>query len=204
MTIFHRKHPNSQFETKLLRDKVHRIIKEKSFEEGGEYILASGKKSNYYLDLKPTLFDPEGSNAVAEMILNELDNTTVDYVGGLATGAIPLASCVTLLSFKLECSRPLPGFFVRDKVKDHGTKKLIEGLAKGESLKGKRVVIVDDVTTLGESAMRAIDAIKDAGAEVVRVIAVVDREEGAEKFFQDQSIPFKALFRASEFRSLPN
>jgi orotate phosphoribosyltransferase len=183
----------------LLREQVHRIIKEKSFEEGGEYTLASGKKSDYYLDLKPTLFDPEGSNVVAEMILNELEDTAVDYVGGLATGAIPLAAAIALLSYKVGC--PLPGFFVREKPKDHGTKKVIEGLARGESLKGKRVVIVEDVTTGGGSAMTAINAVRSAGAEVTLVISVVDREEGAEKFFRDQSIPFKALFRAGEFKT---
>jgi orotate phosphoribosyltransferase len=193
--LFHRSKPLSQFEANLLREKVLRIIKEKSFTEG-DYVLASGKRSDYYLDLKPTLFSPEGANVVAEMVLNELENTWVDYIGGLAMGAIPVASAVTMLS-------PIPSFFVRENPKDHGTKKLIEGLAEGESLEGKRVVIVDDVTTHGGSAMKAINAVRKAGAEVVLVLSIVDREEGAEDFFRKQSIPFKCLFRASEFKSQP-
>ena len=193
--LFHRSKPLSQFEANLLREKVLRIIKEKSFTEG-DYVLASGKRSDYYLDLKPTLFSPEGANVVAEMVLNELENTSVDYIGGLAMGAIPVASAVTMLS-------PIPSFFVREKPKDHGTKKLIEGLAEGESLEGKRVVIVDDVTTHGGSAMKAINAVRKAGAEVVLVLSIVDREEGAEDLFRKQSIPFKCLFRASEFKSQP-
>jgi orotate phosphoribosyltransferase len=198
MTLFRRFKPLSRFEANLLREKVHRIIKARSFAEG-EFVLASGERSKYYLDLKPTLFDPEGSNAVAELVLDELENTWIDYIGGLAMGAIPLTSAITLLSQRYEC--PLPGFFVRDKVKDHGTMKLIEGLTEGESLKGKRVVIVDDVTTKGESAMIAIDAARNVGAEIVLVLSIVDREAGAEMFFRNQSIPFTCLFRASDFLS---
>jgi orotate phosphoribosyltransferase len=198
MTLLHRSKPLSTFEANLLREKVHRIIKEKSFAEG-DFVLVSGRKSKYYLDMKPTLFSPEGATAVAELVLNELENTRVDYIGGLAVGAIPLASAVAIVSARYEC--PLPGFFVRSAVKDHGTKKLIEGLAAGETLAGKRVVIVDDVTTQGKSAMTAVEAAREAGAEIVLVLSIVDREEGAEEFFRAQSIPFRWLFRASEFLS---
>jgi orotate phosphoribosyltransferase len=180
MTLFRRSKPLSRFEANLLREKVHRIIKARSFAEG-DFVLASGERSNYYLDLKPTLFDPEGSNAVAEMVLDELENTWIDYIGGLAMGAVPLTSALTFLSQRFEC--PLPGFFVRDKVKDHGTMKLIEGLAEGESLKGKRVVIVDDVTTKGESAMIAIDATRNAGAEIILVLLIVGQRSRRRSVF---------------------
>jgi orotate phosphoribosyltransferase len=110
-----------------------------------------------------------------------------------------LASAVAIVSQSCDC--PLPGFFVRTAVKDHGTKKLIEGLAAGETLAGKRVVIVDDVTTQGSSAMTAVEAARGAGAEVVLVLSIVDREEGAEDLFRAQAIPFRWLFRASEFLS---
>jgi orotate phosphoribosyltransferase len=197
MTL-HRAKPLSKFEANPLREKVHRIIKEKSFAEG-DFVLVSGRRSKYYLDMKPTLFSPEGATAVAELVLNELAGTRVDYIGGLAVGAIPLASAVAIVSERHEC--PLPGFFVRSAVKDHGTKKLIEGLAAGETLSGKRVVIVDDVTTQGTSAMTAVEAARGAGAEVALVLSIVDREEGAEDFFRAQAIPFRWLFRASEFLS---
>jgi orotate phosphoribosyltransferase len=196
MAHFHRSKPLSQFEANLLREKVQRLIKEKSFTEGN-YVLASGKTSTYYLDMKPTLLSPEGANGIAEMVLHELEDVPVDYVGGLAMGAIPLTSAVIMLSGQY--GSPLLGFFVRDKPKDHGTRKVIEGLAEGESLSGKKVVILEDVTTHGRSAMLAINAARDAGAEIVLVLSIVDRQEGAEDFFRTQSIPFKHLFRTGDF-----
>jgi len=198
MTLYRRSKPLSQLEASFLREKVRQLIKDKSFSEGA-YVLTSGKASNYYLDLKPTLFSPDGANGVAELALNELENTWVDHVGGLATGAIPLVSAIVMLSYQF--GSPVPGFFVREQPKGHGTKKLIEGLAEGESLQGKRVIIVDDVTTYGGSAMKAIDAVRKAGAEVILALSVVDREEGAEDLFRQQAVPFKWLFRASDFKS---
>ena len=191
-----RRSPLSEFECSLLRSKVFNIIKNKSFSKG-KYILASGKQSNYYLDLKPTMFDPEGSDTLSEMILDKLSSTNIDYVGGLALGAVPLVSTVTLLSHRQ--GRPLPGFFVRKEVKDHGTRKLIEGLSKNETLQGKRVAILDDVTTSGGSAMMAVHAAQESGAIVVLVLSIVDREEGAEELYRQQNIPFESFFRASEF-----
>jgi len=188
--------PRSQFESNLLRAKVFKLIQEKSFSKG-RYKLVSGKESNYYLDMKPTMFNPEGADALSELILDRLNEVTVDYVGGLALGAVPLISTITMLS---HCrGYPISGFFVRKDIKDHGTKKLVEGLARGETLSGKRAVILDDVTTTGGSAMIAVDAAKDLGAEIVLVLSIVDREEGATEFYQAQGIPFAALFTASEF-----
>jgi orotate phosphoribosyltransferase len=186
----------SPFESNLLREKVFRLIKDKSFAKG-EYVLASGKKSDYYLDMKPTMFDPEGLNALAEMVLHELQKLNVDYVGGLALGAMPLISSINLLSQRM--GTPIPGFFVRKEVKDHGTKKLVEGLTENETLEGKTVVILDDVTTTGGSAMIAVDAAQEAGAKVILVLSVVDREEGAIELYGAKGIPFRALFLASEF-----
>jgi orotate phosphoribosyltransferase len=91
--------------------------------------------------------------------------------------------------------RPLPGFFVRKSAKDHGTKKLIEGTS---DIAGKNVVILDDVTTKGGSAMLAVRAAQDAGAIVTLVLSVVDRQEGAAKLFTDAGIPFQHLFTADE------
>ncbi len=186
----------SPFEANLLRTKVFNIIKNKSFARG-KYVLASGKESNYYLDLKPTMFDPEGANALSELILNKLSEVDVDYVGGLALGAVPLVSSITVMSAKRE--RPLPGFFVRKEVKDHGTMKRVEGLAGGQTLQGKRVVILDDVTTTGGSAMIAVEAAQKSGAAIVLVLSIVDREEGAAELYRRHNIPFECLFRASEF-----
>jgi orotate phosphoribosyltransferase len=175
------------------RSRAFKLIKERSFSKR-KVTLASGKESNFYFDLKPTMFNPEGSLLLAELILQKLDGLNIDFVGGLAMGAVPLIGPINMLSFQK--GKPLPGFFVRKEVKDHGTKRIIEG---AESLKGMKVVILDDVTTSGGSAMIAVNAAKDAGAKVVLVLSVVDREEGATKFFADKGIPFAALFTASAF-----
>ncbi len=86
---------------------------------------------------------------------------------------------------------------MRQKPKDHGTKKLVEG----EPIAGKRVVILEDVTTTGGSAMKAVDAVREAGAEVALVLSIVDREEGAAEFYRQAGLPFDSLFKAGEFKA---
>ena len=95
--------------------------------------------------------------------------------------------------------QPIAAFFVRKKPKEHGARLAIEGLAKGESLQGKRVVIVEDVTTTGGSALKAVEAVRDAGGEVALVFTMVDREEGASETFAQAGLPFRSLYRAGEF-----
>jgi orotate phosphoribosyltransferase len=182
--------------SETLREKVFRLIKDKSFAIG-QFVLASGRTSNYYLDMKPTMFDPHGAAALSELILARLADRSVEYVGGLALGAVPLISATTMLSALKD--KPIAGFFVRKDVKDHGTRKLVEGLAVNESLEGKNVAILEDVTTTGGSAMVAIEAAQKSGAKIVLVLSVVDREEGATEFFRQKGIPFEALFKASDF-----
>ena len=186
--------PRTPRDTPALRNQLFEIIKRLSFLRGS-FVLSSGRTSNYFLDMKPTMLDPEGSSLLAELVLIQLQDMEVQSIGGIAIGAVPLVSQVAMLSHSTD--RPLPGFFVRKAVKDHGNQKLIDGV-KQDDLKGKRVAILEDVTTTGESAMRAIKAAQDAGAKIELVLAIVDREEGAAEFFEKQGIPFKWLFRASE------
>jgi orotate phosphoribosyltransferase len=178
---------------KTARAKAFHLIKEKSFFKGS-FTLASGKVSNYYLDMKPTMFDPEGALLLADLVLSHIEGVGADLIGGLEMGAVPLISTVAMRSAMV--GRPLPGFFVRKSVKDHGTKKLVEGIS---SVKGKRVVILDDVTTTGASAMIAVEAARKAGATVVLVLSVVDRQEGATEFYKEVGIPFAQLFTAGDF-----
>src|SRR5438552_2277250 len=121
----------------------------------------------------------------------------VDYVGGLEMGAVPIAGAIAQLSFLK--GRPLPAIFVRKKPKEHGARLAVEGLAKGESLSGKRVVVVEDVTTTGGSAMKAVEAVRDAGGEVALVFTMVDREEGATEAFAQAGLAFRSLYKAGEF-----
>jgi orotate phosphoribosyltransferase len=176
-----------------MRERAFAIIKERSFARG-KFVLASGRESSVYLDLKPTMFHPEGANLVARLLLDKLKDRPVDYVGGLEMGAVPLVTAVTLMS--AETARPIPGFFVRKNVKKHGTERRIEAV---RDLKGRNVVILEDVTTTGGSSMQAVLAAQEAGAQVILVLTVVDRREGAAEFFQEQGLPFEWLFRAEEF-----
>ena len=178
------------------RARLAEIIRKRSFGRG-EITLASGRKSDFYFNLKPTMLDPEGAALLAELTFEALKDDGLDYVGGLEMGAVPIAGAVAQLSFML--GAPMQAFFVRKKPKEHGAKLSIEGLMPGETLAGKRVVIVEDVTTTGGSAMKAVDAVRDAGATVAFVLSLVDREEGATEAFAAQGLDFRAIYRASEF-----
>jgi orotate phosphoribosyltransferase len=178
------------------RARLKDIIRTRSFGRG-EITLASGRKSDFYFNLKPTMLDPEGAALLAELSLDALKDQQVDYIGGLEMGAVPLAGAIAQLSWLK--GHPIAAFFVRKKPKEHGARLSVEGLAKGESLQGKRIVIVEDVTTTGGSAVKAVEAVRDAGGEVALVFTMVDREEGAAEAFASADIPFRALYRAGEF-----
>jgi orotate phosphoribosyltransferase len=177
-----------------IRAKLFALIKARSFRRGS-IALTSGRSSNYYFDMKPTMFDPAGAAWLAELMLDQMEGLKVDYVGGLAIGAVPLVSCIAMLSHQR--GRPIPGFFVRTQVKDHGTQRRIEGTA--ENLKGKNVVIVEDVTTTGGSATTAAQAAGEEGANVVLVLSAVDRLEGAVEHFGKLGIAFRAIYTSDEF-----
>ena len=175
------------------RARLFEIIKERSLVRG-RVVLASGKVSDHYFDMKPTMFDPEAAELLSELILARLEGVAVDYVGGLEMGAVPLITPIAIASRR--AGRPMPGFFVRKAVKDHGTKRLVEGVS---DVRAKRVAIVEDVTTTGASAMKAVEALREAGATIPLVISILDREEGAGQLYAGAGIPFQSLFKASEF-----
>lgn len=175
------------------------IVRDRSFQSGVEVKLASGRTSLFYFNMKPTMLHPEGARLIATLILDQLaaDGIRADMIGGLEMGAVPLAAAVTAVSAIQ--GRPLAAFFVRKQAKEHGTKSLIEGLPKGETLAGKRVVIVEDVTTTGGSAIKAAEAVAAEGAEVVRVVTVLDRREGAVEAFAAAGLDFKPLLTIADF-----
>ena len=181
---------------KAARTRLRDIIEKRSFGRG-EITLASGRKSDFYFNLKPTMLDAEGALLLAELTFEALAPEELDYIGGLEMGAVPIASAVAALSALR--GNPVHAFFVRKKPKEHGAKLLIEGLAKDESLAGKRVAVIEDVTTTGGSAMKAVETVKEAGAEVALVFTMVDRQEGAAETFAAAGLPFRALFLAEEF-----
>ena len=178
------------------RARLADIIRARSFGRG-EITLASGRKSDFYFNLKPTMLDPEGAALLAELTFDGLKDDKLDYVGGLEMGAVPLAGAIAQLSWLK--NHPIAAFFVRKKPKEHGARLAVEGLAKGETLQGKRVVIVEDVTTTGGSAIKALEAVRHAGGDVVLVYTMIDREEGAAENFAEAGVPFRSLYKAREF-----
>jgi orotate phosphoribosyltransferase len=178
------------------RARLADIIRTRSFGRG-DITLASGRRSDFYINLKPTMLDPEGAALLAELTYEALKDDALDYVGGLEMGAVPLAGALAQLSWIK--GHPIGAFFVRKKPKEHGARLAVEGLAKGESLQGKRVVIVEDVTTTGSSALKAAEAVRDAGGEIALVFTMVDREEGATENFAEAGITFRSLYKAAEF-----
>ena len=174
--------------------RLRTLISEKSLLHGKTlFTLASGKTSNYYFNMKATTFDPEGATLIADLVLDALESFDIQNVGGLEMGAVPIATCVSMRSF--ERDRPLPGFFVRKEAKGHGTQARIEP----PLLPGARVAIGEDVTTTGASALKAAEVLRTAGCEVVVVVSLVDRLEGAAAAFAKQNLRFVALLTADEF-----
>jgi orotate phosphoribosyltransferase len=175
-----------------LRNKLFMLLKERAFRRG-KVTLASGRESDFYFDMKPAMLDPDGASLLAEIILQELDGVEAECVGGIEMGAVPLIAPVAMKS--LDHGRHLQGFFVRKAVKDHGTKKRVDGA----DIAGKSVVILEDVTTTGGSSMEAVKAVTEAGGRVVLVLSILDRGEGASDLYAAAGIPFKSLYRAEEF-----
>lgn len=174
------------------------IIKARSFQAGREVKLASGRTSTYYFNMKPTMMDAEGAHTIASLILAAIRDKSVDLVGGLEMGAVPIASAVAAVSYGTD--KPVNAFFVRKQAKEHGTKSLIEGLPMGDTLKGKRVVVVEDVTTTGGSAIKAAELVRAEGAEVVGVVTVVDRHEGAGEAFAAAGLTLTPILTLEDFK----
>jgi orotate phosphoribosyltransferase len=180
------------------RARLIEIIKARSFQTGADMKLASGRVSNFYFNMKPTMLDPEGGYLIAQLILDALDGVDAEWIGGLEMGAVPIGAAVAALGYAR--GRRLAAFFVRKHVKEHGTKSRVEGLAKGDTLEGKCVVIVEDVTTTGSSALKAVEAVRAEGAEVVRVVTIVDRQEGAGETLRAAGLVFEPLLTIQDFR----
>jgi orotate phosphoribosyltransferase len=179
------------------RQKLLDIIRRRSFREKGAFKLASGRISTIYFNLKPTMLDPEGARLIGAALATKAAELGADTVGGLEMGAVPLVSVTAAMS--AVAGKPIRAIFVRKAAKDHGTQSLIEGLAEGENLSGRSVVVVEDVTTTGGSALKSVAILREAGASVTDVVTVLDREEGAGEAFSAAGIRLHALFRKTEF-----
>jgi orotate phosphoribosyltransferase len=169
------------------RDHLRQMLLDRSM-RFGEFVLSSGATSNYYIDVRKTSLHPEGLKLISALFWEQLRNDDITAVGGLTLGADPLVAGVMWHSHGE--GRPLEGFLVRKAAKEHGTRGQVEGNLAGH----KRVAILDDVITSGESSIIAAEAAESYKAEVVRVLAVVDRGQGASQIFQQRGYPFTPLF----------
>jgi len=181
-------------------ERLIKLILEKSFRYNDNPIfkLASGRHSNYYIDCKPTTLDPEGKYLIGNIIFNRIGDIKVDAIGGLSKGADPIADAVSLISYLKE--KPIKAFYVREKIKDHGVIKKIEG----DLHKGEKVVIVDDVVTTGSSTIKAMECAREKGLEVIKVIVLVDREEGGKEKILEHIENFESIITRTRLMEVFN
>jgi orotate phosphoribosyltransferase len=162
--------------------------------------LSSGVTSHHYYNSKNCILDPHGLDLISELLLKEVRKFNVKSVGGLETGSIPLVSAICLKSSLTE-SNPLSAFFVRKEPKKHGPQA--DGpLAYFEGNPISPIVIVDDVITTGNSVIdKTLDRIKKLGSmEVIGIVCIIDREQGADRLFKKHNLEFYSLFKHSNFK----
>ncbi len=160
----------------------------------GDFVLSSGQRSSYYINGKQVTLHPQGALAVGRLLLSLLPSDT-QAVAGLTLGADPIVSAVSVISALENC--PIPALIVRKESKGHGTMAYIEGPTLPE---GAQVVVLEDVVTTGQSAMKAVERLRNAGYKVEQVIALVDREQGGAEFYQSVGLEFQAMFSISDIQ----
>ena len=182
-----------------MREELLKIIYKRSFRYDPEcgFKLASGKSSDVYIDLKKTVLSSEGMELTGRVIYDMVRGAGITGIGGLTLGADPVAYAAAMIS-NLD-GAPLDVFIVRKEVKGHGTMRKVEGsLAEGD-----KVCIVDDVITTGGSTIKAIEGARAAGLDVVKVIALVNRQEGGgENILNASGLPLEAAFTKTELLRL--
>jgi orotate phosphoribosyltransferase len=181
------------------KEQLRALLKKKSVFRG-EFTLASGAKSDFYVDARVTTFDPRGACLIGEVgwqLVKETAakfNKNVNAIGGLTLGADPIALSIGIAAQRENSSTPLQVFTVRKAVKEHGRQKRIEGnFSAGDS-----VVIVDDVITTGGSTIQAIDAIEEAGGHVAFVLVLLDRQEGGRENIEQRGHKVVSVFTRAD------
>jgi orotate phosphoribosyltransferase len=177
-----------------MKERLGEIILDRSFKysEDSSFTLASGKKSNFYFNCKPTTLDPEGMNLIGAIIFDMLKDTDITAAGGLTLGADPIANALSVISYQK--GKPIKSFIVRKDIKDHGTKSSIEGNVR----QGEKVAIIDDVITTGGSTITAIEQARKAGLNIEIVITLIDREEGGRENILQHVDNIKSILTRTE------
>lgn len=176
------------------------LVRELAFLDGGNdeaFTLASGRTSRWFFDMKPVMMNPESGRLVGELMNARCDEIGADFVGGLELGAVPLAALVVATDFTSDRL----GFMVRKEAKGRGGRKTNNppGIEGASIASGGRVIILEDVTTTGGSAIQAVKRIEEeTDCQVVAVISILDREEGGKEAFEEAGIPFESLLVRSD------
>jgi orotate phosphoribosyltransferase len=175
-----------------------RLLKDLSYEEG-DFLLASGKRSTFYVDCKETTLNPEGMYLVGHLMLQRvLKMPGIEAVGGVSIGGDPLVCSTVIASYALR--DPIPGFLIRKEPKGHGKNRWIEG---GKNLRpGMNVVVLEDVVTTGGSSLKAIEVTEREGFKVKGVIALLDRLEGGREALEEKGYLFQSIFTLSDLKAL--
>jgi orotate phosphoribosyltransferase len=177
------------------RARLGELLRTLSYERR-EVTLASGRKSDFYIDCKQAVLTAEGHFLTGWLINRLLQDRAgqVEAIGGLTMGADPIASAVSTVSYL--SGRPLPAFYVRKEAKGHGTGQWLEGIKNLRP--GMPVAIVEDVVTTGGSALKAIARAREFGLQVAVIVGLVDREEGGREALEAEA-PLLTLFRKRDF-----
>ncbi len=177
-----------------MKDRLIELIIGKAFKYSEEPIfkLVSGRVSNYYFNCKAVTFHPEGMHLIGNIIFDMIKELNVKGIGGLTLGADPIAYAVAYTSYLKE--NPIEAFVVRKTPKSHGTMQWIEG----NITKGDRVVVVDDVITTGKSTIEAITRAKETGLAIVKIIALIDRQEGGREAIEELGYRLDAIITREE------
>jgi len=178
------------------KDRLLQILKSLSYEEG-DFVLASGKRSAYYIDAKETTLNPEGMYLTGNIMYTMVKEIPgIDAVGGVSIGGDPLVCSVVLAAYGKNDS--LVGFLIRKEPKGHGTNRWVEG---GRNLKqGMNVIILEDVVTTGGSSLKAIEATEKEGYTVKGIVAILDRLEGGKDTIESKGYLFKSIFNLNDLR----
>lgn len=168
-------------------DDLKDLVKTYALFSDGPYRLSAGELRDVYFDLRRVTMHPRGASLVSELMLERLGS--VDAVGGMESGAIPIATAIALKSGTVRA------FFVRKAEKNHGRRRRTEGCIKH----GDVVAFVEDVTTSGNSVLSGIAAVEQLGCTIAKVVCILDRESGAKERIESSGYPFESLFSERDF-----
>ncbi|MFN7416248.1 MAG: orotate phosphoribosyltransferase [Dolichospermum sp.] len=176
-----------------LRQKLLDLFCQLAYQEG-DFVLSSGQRSSYYINGKQVTLHPQGALAMARLLLPILPEDT-QAVAGLTLGADPIVSAVSVVS--VYENRLIPALIIRKEAKGHGTMAYIEGPSLPQ---GAKVVVLEDVVTTGQSALKAVERLQAAGYTVDRVISLIDRLQGGGALYESAGLQFEALFTIQDLQ----